>query len=138
MNILVLGIGLQGKASVFDLASSPDISHVLAADLNLEDARAFVDHLGSDKVEPVLADAADRDQVRKLMQVVQAVIVFLPPAYRLPMARLAVECGIHFVDASYALPEYDQLSIAAEARGVALLPECGLDPGSTWCLPARA
>jgi len=66
------------------------------------------------------------------------VIVLLPKEFRNPMARLAVENGVHFVDASYATEEYHELHGLAIKKDVAMLPEFGLDPGIDLVLAAQA
>jgi saccharopine dehydrogenase-like NADP-dependent oxidoreductase len=50
MKILLLGVGLQGKAALHDLARSPDVAQVIAADVNDADLQRYVDQLNSDKV----------------------------------------------------------------------------------------
>jgi saccharopine dehydrogenase-like NADP-dependent oxidoreductase len=52
----------------------------------------------------------------------------LPPDFQPALARAAVEAGVHYVSSSYAgtLSELDGL---ARQKGVAVLPEMGMDPG---------
>jgi saccharopine dehydrogenase-like NADP-dependent oxidoreductase len=52
----------------------------------------------------------------------------LPPDFQPAIARAAIAAGVPFVSSSYAgsLPELDGL---AQAKGVTLLPEMGMDPG---------
>ena len=138
MKILLLGTGLQGKAALHDLATSPLVSHIVAADVNYVDLNTYVDQLDTKKVTAVHLDVRNQAQVSKLMEAAQAVIVLLPQAFRLEMARLAIAKGIHFVETSYALPEYADLGKEAAARGVTLLPEFGLDPGIDLVLAGRA
>jgi saccharopine dehydrogenase-like NADP-dependent oxidoreductase len=138
MKILLLGVGLQGKAALQDLVDSPAVTQVIAADVNYDDLTNYVETLKSDKVTPVQLDARDKAQVSEQMQRVQAAIVLLPTELRLDVARLAVENGVHFIETSYILPEFVQLGEEAEARGIALLPECGLDPGIDLVLAGRA
>jgi saccharopine dehydrogenase-like NADP-dependent oxidoreductase len=45
MKILVLGTGLQGKAALHDLAYSPAVTQVIAADANIEDLTRFISTL---------------------------------------------------------------------------------------------
>jgi saccharopine dehydrogenase-like NADP-dependent oxidoreductase len=52
--------------------------------------------------------------------------------------QLAVANGIHWVDASYALPEFEALGSQAAAKGVTILPEFGLDPGIDLVLAGQA
>jgi len=129
MKVLLLGVGLQGKAALHDLANSPSITQVIAADANYEGLVAYVKTLKSDKVIPVQIDVRDTTQ---------AVIVLLPQQFRLDLVKLAIENGIHFIETSYALPEYTDLGAQAKARNITLLPECGLDPGIDLVLAGRA
>jgi saccharopine dehydrogenase-like NADP-dependent oxidoreductase len=138
MRILVLGTGMQGKAAIHDLANSPDVTHIVAADQDIEELEASLAVLKSKKIRAVKIDATDEDQVKELFADVQATIVLLPPEFRFPMARLAVESGVHVIDASYALPEYKQLEAQARSRQVVILPECGLDPGIDLVVVGRA
>lgn len=138
MKILLLGVGLQGKAALYDLARSPDVSHVIAADADIRGLTAFAASLPPDKVTCVALDARNEQAVSRLMQQAEAVIVLLPAAFRAPMARLAVENRVHFVDASYTHSAYEELDEPARQVGVAILPEFGLDPGIDHILAARA
>ena len=138
MKILLIGTGLQGKAALHDLANSPIASHIIAADINLDDLNSYVSKLDTDKVTTVHLDVRNKSQVSELMGAVEAVIVLLPQTFRLEIARLAIANGIHFVETSYTMPEYADLGREAAAKGVTLLPEFGLDPGIDLVLVGRA
>ena len=138
MKILLLGVGLQGKAALYDLTNSAQVSHITAADTNLKALRAYSNQLNSHKVTPVQLDVREHDRVRELMRATDAVIALLPQNFRLEMARLAIDSGAHFVETSYALPDYAELGRSAAARGLTLLPEFGLDPGIDLVLVGRA
>lgn len=138
MRILLLGTGLQGRAALHDLAQSAEVSSVVAADRDIDGLTSFLAELGSAKIQPVKLDASDLDQVARLMRAADAAIVLLPPAQTVPTAAVAVAQGCHWLDASYAVPAYQQLHEAAQDRGVALLPEFGLDPGIDLLLTAAA
>lgn len=138
MKILLLGVGLQGKATLHDLVNSTAVTQVIAADSNYDDLVAYVKTLKTKKVTPVHLDVRESAQVVAQMRLVQAVIVLLPQQFRLEIARLAIENGIHFIETSYALPEYVKLGAEAEKHSIALLPECGLDPGIDLVLAGRA
>lgn len=138
MRILVLGTGLQGKAALQDLVQSEEVTQVLAADSDLADLQAYVRTLPTHKVTAVPIDATDQAQVAGLMQQVDAAIVLLPPAVTAPTAATAVASGCHWLDASYTRPEYRAVHSEAVARGIALLPEFGLDPGIDLVLAAAA
>ena len=138
MRILVLGTGLQGRASLHDLARSPTVSHVIAADADLAGLTRYLDRLKTSKIEAVALDANDPGQVGALMRNVQAVIVLLPVAFHVPITRLAVESGIHLVNSSYVPPEFHPIGREAAARGLAILPEFGFDPGIDLVLAGQA
>ena len=80
----------------------------------------------------------DEACVAELMQKAQAVIALLPHTFRAPIARQAVNSGIHYVDASYPDGAYDALAPKAAAARVAILPEMGLDPGIDLLLARQA
>lgn len=138
MKILLLGVGLQGKAALYDLVNSPDVDHVIAADSDVGNLKAYVSELNSDKVSTVNFNASDHSEIFRLMTEVQAVICLLPAENQFQIARLAVEKGIHFIETNFASPEFTKLGRIAAAKDVALLPEFGLDPGIDLVLIGRA
>ncbi len=138
MRILVLGTGLQGRATLHDLARSPGVSHVIAADADPAGLTRTLDRLKTPKIEPVELDARDQDRVAALMRKVQAVIVLLPVSFHVPITRLAVANGIHLVNSSYVPPELHAIGRDAAARGLAILPEFGFDPGIDLVLAGQA
>ena len=138
MKILLLGVGLQGKATLHDLANSPDVTQIIAADANFDDLQNYAKDLNNAKITPIKLDVRERDAVSLQMKKVDAVIVLLPQGFRLYILNLAIENGIHFIETSYALPEYANLGTLAEAKGITILPECGLDPGIDLVLAGHA
>ena len=138
MKILLLGVGLQGKAALHHLVNSSAVTKVIAADVNHNDLITYVDSLKTDKVIPIELDVRDNVQVAKQMQLVQAAIILLPQQFRLGMAKLAIENNIHFIETSYKMPEYAELDKLAREKNIAILPECGLDPGIDLVLAGRA
>ena len=138
MKILLLGVGMQGKAALQDLANSPDVTRVIAADANFDDLQNYVKGLDNAKITPIKLDVRERDALSVQMKKVDAVIVLLPQGFRMDILNLAIENGIHFIETSYALPEYADVGQLAEAKGISILPECGLDPGIDLVLAGQA
>lgn len=131
MNILLLGTGMQGKAALHDLAASPAVSRVVAADRDLAGLSAYVLARGyGDKVICADVDARDRGAIDRLMaDGVDVVIDLLPVPFIGTVAASAVAHGVHLVNTFYVTPELASLAREAESRGVTLLPELGMDPG---------
>jgi saccharopine dehydrogenase-like NADP-dependent oxidoreductase len=131
--VLVLGVGLQGKAVVHDLATRHQLESIVVADLSRKQIVASLSgplekHL--ERVEVVEVDATNQQKLASLMadQKPDVVICMLPPLFGPSTARLAMDVGAHYVCTSYtgALTELDGL---AREKGLAILPEMGLDPG---------
>ena len=138
MKILLLGVGLQGKAALYDLANSPEVKHIIAVDANFDDLQKYVDQLDNVKITPLKLDVRDRPALSIQMKKVDAVIVLLPQGFRMDILNLAIENGIHFIETSYALSEYAEVGQLAEGKGISILPECGLDPGIDLVLAGQA
>lgn len=128
---------MQGKAVLHDLARSNDVEKVVVADCLEPDLEnnLFPD---KSKLETVVADLRQREQLAELMEVgFHVVIDMLPPQFARPVAEVAIEKSIHFINANYG-GSISALHTQAEARGVILLPECGLDPGIDLVLCGEA
>ena len=59
MEILLLGVGLQGKAALYDLVRQPQVRRVIAADMNEAELIAYTNSLETDKVTPIHLDVSD-------------------------------------------------------------------------------
>ena len=130
MKVLLLGVGLQGKAALYDLERSPLVTEVLAADRDLEAVNDFIAQYGLEKASSSALDAGDEDGLAGLLASsgAQVVVCMLPPRYGYSVARAAIDTGMHFVSASYA-GDLRQLDGRARKAGVVILPEMGFDPG---------
>lgn len=130
MKVLVLGMGLQGKAVVHDLEQSELVSAIVAADIEAGKARAYVEQKGYRKVQVASLNASQPEAMDQLVRDTQprVLICMLPPEYQPSIARAAISAGVHYVSSSYtgALAEFDS---QARERVVTLLPEMGMDPG---------
>ena len=131
MRVLLLGVGLQGRGALHDLVGEAAVTAVTAADLDLEALRAWVAERGyGDRVRCVGLDASDEAALDALVaQGFDVVIDLLPVPFIGAVARAAVRHGAHLVNTFYATPELRALAEEAKAKGLALLPEMGMDPG---------
>jgi saccharopine dehydrogenase-like NADP-dependent oxidoreductase len=129
MKALVLGgCGIQGRAALYDLSRNESVKHVTCADLQPEIADSF-DFIDRAKIQIDRIDANDPTALAsKMDEKFDVVLDFLPPQCIRTVAEAAIKSGLHLVNTNYA---YDILDLhqAAKEKGIAIIPECGLDPG---------
>ncbi len=130
MRIAVLGgLGMQGKAALLDLARSERVKEVLCADTNLKGWESFAARTDTAKITPVEVDAASKAALTRLLgKGVDAAIDLLPQPLMVTAFEAALEARVPLVSTNYGAP-IRHLHAAAQAAGVSLMPECGLDPG---------
>lgn len=130
MKVLLLGMGLQGKAVAHDLQSRSWVDDVLVYDFAIETGQTFIRANGLDKVRIKKFDAAGDPKLATTIKQTGAgiVICMIPPLFQYKVARACLDAGVHFVSSSYT-GEVAGLSAEARKRGVILLPEMGMDPG---------
>ena len=132
MRMLVLGRGLQGSACAYDLLKHPDVSEVRLADLHVDHLPPFLAPYSGSRLIPTPLDVRDRDAVRAVMRECDAVMSAVPYYFNLDLARMAVETGVHFADLggnTEIVSKQRELDAEARARGVTVVPDCGLAPG---------
>lgn len=137
---LVLGAGEQGRAAAFDLLRQPNVERVTLADQELGTLSRFLEERGAGRFEAVRVDARDHEAVRSLMQGHDACLCGLPYYFNLEMTRLAVDAGVHFSDLggnTEIVRRQLELDAEAAARGVSVIPDCGLAPGMVNVLAAE-
>ena len=128
MTYLILGGGLQGRAAVYALRRLDPDATVIVGDLNPETARAFVERVGVPAPMFVQLDASDTKEVANWMKRADVVLDMLPIAFTEEMAALAVEAETHLVNTFYP-GRISTLQERAREKGIAILPEMGMDPG---------
>ncbi len=140
MKILLLGVGMQGKAALHDLVHSHQVTQLVAADRDFEALRAYVtsQRYGA-RVQCDYVDAANPHSIDRLMaQGPDVVVDLLPVPFNGQVTAAAVKHKVHVVNASYVVPAVEKLADRARAQGVTLLPEFGLDPGLDLVLLGQA
>ena len=129
MQVLVLGgCGSQGRAALYDLSRNESVDQITCADLQPELLDSF-DFIDKANIQAVRLDAADQKALAAVMDNnFDIVLDFMPPQCVRPVAQAAIESGVNLVNTNYA---YDILDLdqAAKEKGIAIIPECGLDPG---------
>ncbi|MCP5025243.1 MAG: hypothetical protein GY929_03065 [Actinomycetia bacterium] len=148
MNILLLGIGMQGRAALYDLVQRDEVKEIIAADSDIEALRAHIAEIGyahderdrnSPNVRCEQVDVTNQEDLDRLIgQDVDVIINLLPKDYINTIAAAAVRNGVHMAFTSYITPELRAMAGEIEARGITILPEFGLDPGIDLVLLGHA
>jgi lysine 6-dehydrogenase len=131
MRMLVLGAGLQGSACAYDLLAYTDHDVVLA-DLHVDHLPAFLQPYLGNRLTAVRVDANDRAGIRQLMEGISATMSAFPYYFNLAMTEAAVDAGSHFCDLggnTQIVQDQKALAARAAAKGVTVVPDCGLAPG---------
>ena len=132
MRMLVLGAGLQGSACTYDLLQNPDVTQVRLADLHFDHLPPFLKPLSGPRLIPTTLDVRDRAAVLAIMRESDAVMSAIPYYFNLQLAECAVEAGVHFCDLggnTEIVFKQKQLSDRAAAKGITIVPDCGVAPG---------
>jgi lysine 6-dehydrogenase len=140
MKMLVLGAGLQGCACAYDLLRNPAVDQVTLADLRPEKLPQFLAGDWDGRLRTVRLDVSDGPAVRAAFAGQAAVMSAIPYYYNGSMAKAAVESGCHFSDLggnTEIVLEQKKLHPDAEARGISVIPDCGLAPGMVNILAAE-
>ena len=130
MNVLVLGLGLQGKAVVQDLVENDLVDEIVVADVDEAGVRDHLTRKGYTKCRAVRLDASREAELLDLIRAVapKVTVCMLPPDFNHPIAQAALSAGSHFVSSSYT-GRIAELDAAAREKGITILPEMGMDPG---------
>ncbi|MCB2147525.1 MAG: saccharopine dehydrogenase NADP-binding domain-containing protein [Deltaproteobacteria bacterium] len=138
MRVLVLGgCGIQGKTAVYDLARTTAVERVICADVNLEKIKEISGFIDMSKVSTESLDAGDSESLDRLFRQVDVVIDLLPRQFLESVCQAAIRTGVSVVNTNYAY-SIAHLNEEARAAGVAIMPECGLDPGIDLVLYGEA
>lgn len=133
MKMLVLGAGLQGSACAYDLLQNPSIAEVRLADKHVDNLPAFLQpYVGGERLKLITLDVKDAAAVAAAMAGAKSVMCALPYYFNLPMSEAAIAAGAHFCDLggnTEIVQQQKALQAKAAAKGVTIVPDCGLAPG---------
>lgn len=121
MNIHWVGTGLSAIPGLRRLIDSG--APVFVWNRTVEKARAEVGDLTGEIRE------YSPEALEAVVSQGDVLVSMLPADQHVPLARMAIAKGAHFVSSSYVSPEMAALDAEARAAGVALVNEVGLDPG---------
>lgn len=130
MKVLLLGMGMQGKAVAHDLEHSSVVDEILVFDIDTDPLKKYIKEKGLHKTVLKQLNATKEADLTKTIEQSGAdiVISMLPAQFGYGVATAALNAGVHFVSSSYT-GEIAELDSAARKRGIIILPEMGMDPG---------
>jgi len=127
MKILVLGgCGVQGRTAIYDLARDPEVHHIICADIRFKELVKIEPNTDMSKISTIKLDIENKKQLNDLYSTVDVVIDLLPKGFMPLVNQAALEAGVsntNYVD------NFARLDAQAKTAGIAIMPECGLDPG---------
>ncbi|HYV97748.1 MAG TPA: saccharopine dehydrogenase C-terminal domain-containing protein [Gemmatimonadaceae bacterium] len=133
MRFSVLGSGLQGCACAFDLLQNPAVEEVRLADREHRELPPFLAPYLGKRLSFHQADASDASAVAHVIRGTSAAMSAMPYTLNLALAHVAVAERVHFSDlggnTEIVFQQRDELDDAAKAKGVSVIPDCGLAPG---------
>jgi lysine 6-dehydrogenase len=133
LNYLLLGAGLQGTAIAFDLLHhAPDTRKLVIVDADKANLAALADRLKDERVTTVCSDVRDQDAMAPLMTAADVAISAVNYWFNATLATVAVENRAHFLDLggnNDIVAQEFELDDQAVAKGVTVIPDCGLAPG---------
>lgn len=133
--VLVLGAGLVAKPLLDELQGRGDVEIELAA-INIDRVHALLE--GRPHAHGMKLDSDDREALAAAVDRAQAVVSLLPATLHIKVAQVCVERRKPLVTTSYVSDAMAALDAPAQAAGVLLLNECGLDPGIDHAMASEA
>ena len=128
----VLGAGLMGKATAYDLLQQNDTTEVILADNSSEELKKAAEFLNSSKLETRVFDAKNKPEIENLFQNVDAAVAAIHYRFNVLFTKAAIKIKTHLCDLggnNSIVDEQLKLSQEAEAAGISVIPDCGLAPG---------
>jgi lysine 6-dehydrogenase len=149
--ILLLGLGMQGKAALYDLVHRSEDFHVTVVDTRSDMEDDLARYL-SERVVARRIHVSGETELRPLIKSADLVIEALPAPFSLTAARIAAKEGVPLVNSMYCLSPQEteagriraiketmrEIDRDAKSHNVAILPEFGMDPGIDLVLAAKA
>ncbi|MGD9101359.1 MAG: saccharopine dehydrogenase C-terminal domain-containing protein [Anaerolineae bacterium] len=124
--VLVLGAGLVTRPLVQYLLDTPEV-RVVVASRTVSKAEALVGNHPQGEARAL--NVKDDEALRAMIPEADLVISLLPYVYHVKVAELCIEFGKDMVTTSYVSPAMQALDERAQAAGITLLNEIGVDPG---------
>ena len=141
MRVLQLGVGSVGEVTARTVASAPEVTVVVLADIDEARPRVVAAKLPPGKAETLQLDVHDKDALVKALSGVDLVINGLVPEVNLDVMAACLEAGTHYLDMAAAGPRDvvgtadvdEELALSGEFKKAGLTGLCffGIDPGAS-------
>ena len=102
------------------------------ADLRFDHLAPFLAPYSGQRLIPTPVDVRDGEAMLAIMRESDAVMSAIPYYFNFPLAKLAVDAGVHFTDLggnTAIVEEQRTLNDRAVSQGVTVVPDVGLAPG---------
>ena len=133
---VILGSGRQGTAAGYDLARFGDAERVVMADVHLDAARQAAARINElvrrDVAEAKPVYASETASVKAAISGARVALSAVPYYFNLAITEAAIECGVSLCDLggnTEVVWAQLRLDESARARGVSVVPDCGMGPG---------
>ena len=128
------GAGDMGRRAVLDLAEKEEVSKLIIADYNLEEAEKLAASIGKEKVTALRVDANDHDGMVRAIEGNDVATGTIGPfyMYEKKVAKAAIDAGVNYVS---ICDDYDgardvmSLDSSAKKNGVTIITGLGWTPG---------
>jgi saccharopine dehydrogenase-like NADP-dependent oxidoreductase len=137
--VLVLGLGLQGRAVVHDLEKNPMVAEIIGADLHVDTFSDWLTQLGCHKTRCEVLNCTNQLHLVEFIKKnqVDVVVCMVPPTIAIHVAKACIDSRVPFVSSSYT-NDLESLDEEARVKGVTILPEMGFDPGIDLIMARQA
>lgn len=130
MKVLVLGgCGIQGRTAIHDLARDQEVDEVICADINFDALDIIKPFTPMEKVRTEPLDASQPGNLVSLCKQADIVIDLLPKGFMEVVCEAVLQARVPMVCSNYVKIGSDEIAKRAKEAGIAIMPECGLDPG---------
>ncbi len=133
---VILGSGRQGTAAAYDLGRYGDAARIVMADGRLDAAREAAarvnELLGREVAEAAEVRASEPASVKAVVAGAHVALSAVPYSFNLAITQECIASGVSLCDlGGNTAVVWSQLRFdeAARARGVSVVPDCGMGPG---------
>ncbi|XP_015743069.1 alpha-aminoadipic semialdehyde synthase, mitochondrial, partial [Python bivittatus] len=134
--VLILGSGYVSGPVIEYLTRDPNVEITAVSSLNLCPRTVSVMKIQLEQlskkynnVVPIITDITEDERLSSLVKKHNLVISLLPYSFHPLVAKKCIDSRVNLVTASYLTPEMKELQESAEAAGITIISEMGLDPG---------